>query len=99
MTRMSTLAFSVCLIFVGIATAAADTTSNPKSLRMRSRPPAAANAGKRVAQPTPDPQPAAEPAPADPAPTPPAEPAAAPADPAAAPAAPAAPAPVEQTPN
>src|SRR5262249_10293439 len=60
MTRMKTLACSVCLIFVGVAPVAADTNQNaPKSLRMRSQPPK--QAGKRVAQaPTPDqPPPAA----------------------------------------
>jgi outer membrane receptor protein involved in Fe transport len=97
----------VCLVFVGIASVAADTTSTaPKSLRMRSRAPAATHAptsaGRRVAQPTPDPQPpSTEPPPADAPPA--AEPAPAPTDqPAAAPEAPPAAQPattVTETPN
>src|SRR5689334_15836991 len=60
MTRMQTLACSACLIFVEVAAAAADTTTSaPRSLHMRARPPEAAYPspmprGKRVAQPTPD---------------------------------------------
>src|SRR3954463_3449598 len=60
MTRMQTLACSACLIFVEVAAAAADTTTSaPKSLHMRARPPAATYPSpmprrKRVAQPTPD---------------------------------------------
>ena len=64
MTRMRTLACTVCLIFVGVAPVAADTTSNaPKSLQMRSRTSASTHWlpmrwGKRVAQaPNPDPSP------------------------------------------
>src|SRR5439155_6211353 len=73
MTRMRTLAYAVCLIFVGVAPVAADTTSNaPKSLQMRSRTSASTHWlpmrwGKRVAQaPNPDqPPPSGDPAPAD----------------------------------
>src|SRR5262245_1969133 len=108
MTRMRTLACSVCLIFVGVAPVAADTTSNaPKSLRMRPAARAPTPGAKRVAQaPTPDtPPPSGDKPPADgtgapsaaPEPTPP------PADPTAAPAPEAKPAeppkPVAETPN
>src|SRR6185436_7511898 len=93
MTRMRTLT-CMCLIFVGVAPVAADTTSKnaPKSLRMRPR----AEAGtKRVAQaPQPDqPQPAGDPPPADPNAQPPPDATAPPAAPAPQPA------PVETTPN
>jgi iron complex outermembrane recepter protein len=110
MTRIRTLACSVCLIIVGIAPVAADTTQNAstKSLRMRSRAPLThwvpVQWAKRVAQaPSPDQQPpSGDQPPADgsatPAPAPEATPA--PADNAPAPvAAPPAPAPVEQTPS
>jgi iron complex outermembrane receptor protein len=104
MTRMKTLACSVCLIFVGVAPVAADTTTKnaPSSLRMRSQAPK--QAGKRVSQaPTPDqPPPAGGDQPASGTGTPPApasEPAPPPADqPAPAPTA-AAPAPIDTTPN
>src|SRR5215510_11196618 len=109
MTRIRTLACSVCLIVVGIAPVAADTTTNAptKSLRMRTRSPVThwlpVPWGKRVAQaPAPD-----QPAPAGDQPQqPPADGAApaAPAPDAAAPPAPApepvaAPAPANPTPN
>jgi len=107
MTRIRTLACSVCLIVVGIAPVAADTTTNAsstKSLRMRSRSPVThwlpMPWGKRVAQ-----APAPDPAPSGDQQQPPADgaaPPAAPAPDAAAPAAPApvaAPAPAPQTPN
>ena len=88
----------MCLIFVGVAPVAADTTSKnaPKSLRMRPK----AEAGtKRVAQaPQPDqPQPPADPPPADQSAPTPAPDATAP--PAAPPPQAAPPAPVEATPN
>src|SRR5689334_7252179 len=91
MTRMKTLA-CMCLLFVGIAPVAADTTTNkdaPKTLRMRTRD------AKRVAQaPQPggdQPQPDSANPPAAPAePAPPAPPAEA---------TPPAPAPVESTPS
>src|SRR5262245_51321152 len=55
MTRMQTLACGLCLIFVGVAPAAADRTADaPASLRMRER---------RVAQSTPDQPPAGDPEP------------------------------------
>src|SRR6185503_8193400 len=97
MTRMKTLT-CMCLIFVGVASVAADTTSKnaPKSLRMRPK----AEAGtKRVAQaPQPDqPQPPADQPPADQSAPPPAPDATAP--PAAPPPQATPPAPVEATPN
>ena len=70
MTRMKTLACSVCLIFVEVAPAAADATGDPpRSLRMRARSSAATHPspiqrGKRVAQPTPDQPPSGDPPPA-----------------------------------
>src|SRR5438477_8331464 len=70
MTRIQTLACSACLIFVEVAAAAADTTTDaPKSLRMRARPSEATYSspmpgGKRVAQPTPDEPPGSGPTPA-----------------------------------
>ena len=107
MTRMKTLACSVCLILVGVAPAAADNNTNaPKSLRMRTRAQPASHwspmhwGSKRVAQAaTPDQQPAgADQPPADgtgaPAPAD-AQPTPAPAPQGAAPAAPT----VDTTPN
>src|SRR5687767_2563652 len=94
MTRMKTLT-CMCLIFVGVAPVAADTTTKSASKSLRMRPKVEAGT-KRVAQtPQPDPsQPAADPPPADPnAQPPPADATAPPATP------PPQPAPVEATPN
>src|SRR5215468_9842094 len=96
MTRMKTLACSVCLILVGVAPVAADNDA-PKSLRMRAKKAPGSNWtpmrwAKRVAQaqPAPDPTPPAQPAQDQPAPAadPGAQPAAEPAaaEPAPAPA-------------
>jgi iron complex outermembrane recepter protein len=64
MIRIQTLAYSVCLIFVGVAPSAADVTADaPKSLRMRARP-------VRVSQPTPDQPPGGDPTVAPPTPDP-----------------------------
>src|SRR6185369_8495526 len=102
MTRMKTLACSVCLILVGVAPVAADTnnTNAPKSLRMRTRAQPTSHwspmhwGSKRVAQAAPDPAPAgADQPPADGS----APPAADAPPPAPAPAA--APATVDTTPN
>src|SRR5262245_17265538 len=77
MTRIQTVACGVCLIFVELAPAAADTTADaPVSLRMRVRPSAAAHPsalprGKRIAQPTPDQPPVGDPPPATATPAPP----------------------------
>ena len=97
MTRIQTVACSVCLIFVVVAPAAAGTADAPTSLRMRAQPsatrPSPVPRGKRVAQPTPD-QPPGDPAPgagSGAPPPPPPEPA--PATPPPAPDATAAPAP------
>src|SRR5262245_55671825 len=81
MTRVQTLVCSVCLIFVAVAPATADTTAGaPRSLRMRTP------RATRVAQPTPDQPPGGDP----PAPTPEPTPTADPQAPAPEPAAPAA---------
>lgn len=77
MTRIQILVGSVCLIFVEVAPAAADTTAAaPRSLRMRARSSAAVQPSpmpreKRVAQPTPDQPPAGDPPPAPGSGTPP----------------------------
>src|SRR5262249_33711313 len=111
MTRMKTLACSVCLIFVGVAPVAADTNQNaPKSLRMRSRSELSTHWlpmhwAKRVAQaPTPDQPPPAggdqqPPADGTGAPPAPAEPAPQPTDKSAPAPQATTPAPVEQTPS
>jgi iron complex outermembrane recepter protein len=93
MTRMKTLT-CMCLIFVGVAPVAADTTTKSASKSLRMRPKVEAGT-KRVAQtPQPDPsQPAADPPPADPNAQPPPPADATPPPPAAAPQ------PVEATPN
>ena len=96
MTRMKTLACSVCLILVGVAPVAADNNA-PKSLRMRSKKAPGSHWSpmrwaKRIAQAQPAPDqpppggdqtPPAEPAPAEPAQPTPEQPPPAPAQPAA----------------
>src|ERR1041384_2595420 len=56
MSRMKSIACSICMILVGVGPAAAGEGSPPKSLPMRSRPQSpAARSGKNVAQaPSPD---------------------------------------------